>query len=68
MKKTIWLICKILFIAISILSFTPITIPQLQDTPTLLGMPRTLWIGILISLSFITLTIIGSIFIEDDKN
>lgn len=67
MKKNIWTICKVLFIALSILTFTSIVIPTEQANPTFLGLPRTLWIGLLISLSFILLTIIGSIFINTSK-
>ena len=68
MKKNIWTICKILFIVLSIVTFTSIVIPAEQTNPTLYGLPRTLWVGLLISLSFIVLTILGSIFINTSKS
>ncbi len=68
MKKNIWTFCKILFIVLSILTFTSIVIPEEQTNPTLFGLPRTLWIGILVSLLFILLTIVGAVFINTSKS
>ncbi len=68
MKNTLWTICKILFIGLSIFAFTPIVMPQGQATPELFGLPRTLWIGLLISISFIALTALGALFIDKPQN
>jgi len=44
-----------------ILIFTPLVIPVGKSDPFLLGMPYTLWMGILVSLILLGLTIIGSL-------
>lgn len=62
MKNRKWLIIKILAIFISFLAYTPLVIPQNIIKPFFLGMPYTLWIGIIISITLIILTILGAIF------
>ena len=46
-------------IALSIFTFTPIVLSRNEFLPTLFGVPRTLWIGILIALAMVVVTFIG---------
>lgn len=46
-------------IALSIFTFTPIVLSPNVYLPTLFGVPRTLWIGILIALLMVGVTFIG---------
>lgn len=55
-----WRICCILVIALSIFSFTPAVVPAGVFEPTLFGMPRTLWLGLLVSLAYVGLTLAGA--------
>lgn len=43
-----WPLCIVGTIALCILSFTPLVIPAGENGPFLLGMPRTLWLGIVV--------------------
>lgn len=52
----IWHFCIAIFLILSITTFTPLVIPVNTAEPYLFGLPRTLWVGILISiLMFATL-------------
>lgn len=67
MKKYIWLLCKVAFIALTLLVFSPLVLSVGETAPSFLGMPRTLWSGLLVSLGFIIITIIGSSVINSKK-
>lgn len=58
-RNTIWIICCALMIALSIFTFTPIVLSQNEFLPTLFGVPRTLWIGILIAFAMVGITFIA---------
>lgn len=64
MKKTLWFICIILFIATAVITFSPLVIAYKETKPLLWGMPRTLWLGILSSLIFIFITLLGANVME----
>jgi hypothetical protein len=51
----------IFFLIIVAVTFSPLVMPERIMTPWFLGMPRTLWAGILISLSLLVLTLIAAI-------
>jgi hypothetical protein len=61
MKKqnTGWNICIVIFIVLTIISFTPLIIPQGRYSPELLGIPYTMWTGFLATLALVILTLIG---------
>jgi len=42
------------------LIFTPLVIPAEKADPYLLGMPYTMWVGLLVSFVLLALTIFGS--------
>lgn len=67
MKKYIWLLCKIAFVGLMLLAFSPLVLPEGETTPLILGMPRTLWSGLLISLGFIIITLVGAAVINSKK-
>lgn len=67
MKKRIWLLCKILFAVLILLTFSPLVVSEAEARPLLLGMPRTLWGGLLVSLGFIIITLVGAFVINDKK-
>ena len=54
-KKNLWPLVRILFLLLTILTFTPFVIPKGVFKPELLGMPYTLWMGILINLLMVAL-------------
>lgn len=67
MKKRIWLLCKIAFIALILLVFSPLVLSEEETTPLFWKMPRTLWSGLVISLGFIIITLVGAFVINDKK-
>jgi hypothetical protein len=60
MKSIIWKFCYIAVLSITILIYTPLVTPNHQFEPKLIGIPYTLWVGLLVTLVLLFLTIIGS--------
>ena len=56
MNKKIWSFYFSIFSLLVIVTFSPLVIPTGVHTPWVLGMPRTLWSGILLSFLFAILT------------
>ncbi|MEM6801286.1 MAG: hypothetical protein AAF696_07765 [Bacteroidota bacterium] len=57
MNKTLrWRLCCAAAAVVALLSFTPLITPQDVWKPSLMGMPYTLWVGILQSLLLVGLT------------
>lgn len=46
-NKKIWTYCKIAMVVLIILTFTPLVTPSGKHSPSFMGMPYTLWVGIL---------------------
>lgn len=72
-KKRIWIVVRIVLVVISILVFTPLVIPKGVYEPELFGMPYTLWVGIVVYFSFLSLILIGvsvhsKIFKEEEND
>ena len=60
-RKTIyWRICIVAVIILAALGLSPAVIPQGVYQPGLLGMPYSLWAGILVTLGLVLMTLIGS--------
>lgn len=59
-KKLVWRITCALVVLFTILAFSPLVIPNGKFQPEFLGMPYTLWMGILVSLILVTLTYVGT--------
>lgn len=70
--KRIWKLIIFAVFVISIIVFTPLVIPKGVHTPELFGMPYTLWVGMVIYFSFLSLVIIGVVvhskIFKEDKN
>ena len=64
-----WRLCYAGALLLCVLTFTPLVIPSGQFKPLLVGMPRTLWAGILVYVGLVLLTLIAtSIYRERDIN
>lgn len=58
-KQSIWIITALIAILLSILTFTPLIVPKNQYRPELLGMPYTLWAGILLMIAYVLNTLVA---------
>ena len=66
-SKRYFLICGAVLVLV-IITFTPLVIPYGIYKPELLGLPYSLWIGILISIVLVVLTFISTrIFLESES-
>jgi len=66
MKKRLWRLCCFGVLLLAVLTFTPLVTPVGSSEPCCLGIPRTLWVGIVIYLGITVLTWIGSrIYLSD---
>ena len=60
-KAALWKLCCGVVIALSALAFSPIVLVPGVHTPELFGVPRTLWLGILIAFALVGITLIGGV-------
>lgn len=61
-KSTYWHLCIAGVVLVSILTFTPLVIPEGIYQPMLAGVPYTLWMGIVVAIVLVTLTYFGTKF------
>lgn len=47
-SNLIWILCIIGTVGLCVLTYTPLVIPAGQSAPRVLGLPRTLWAGMLV--------------------
>ena len=71
--KNLWKFTRAGVIILSILIFTPLVIPANEYNPKLIGLPYTLWTGILAYFGYVALILIGifahsKIYREGDKH
>lgn len=67
-RRFYWRLCYGSAFVLSVLTFTPLVIPSDVYTPTLLGLPYTLWMGILITVILVLLTFVaGQIYPPDSS-
>ena len=59
-KSTLWRISIVVVILLTALGLSPAVIPPGVFEPGFLGMPYTLWMGILVCISLVLMTFIGS--------
>jgi uncharacterized membrane protein len=57
--KRLWTLARLGVIILSILIFTPLVIPKNEFRPEFMGMPYTLWVGILAYFGYVALIMIG---------
>ncbi len=56
-----------LAVVVSALTFTPLVIPAGVPEPWVLGMPRTLWAGVLVTMALVFLTYLATRFSPSDE-
>jgi hypothetical protein len=67
-KKRVWRLCCLGVLLLAVLTFTPLVTPAGSSEPSWLGIPRTLWAGILVYLSLTVLTWVGSrVYLSDSS-
>ncbi|MCK5821841.1 MAG: hypothetical protein KAH17_08140 [Bacteroidales bacterium] len=54
-----WKICIGIFIILTVISFTPLVIPQNVYKPEIFGIPYTLWTSFLLTFALVILTYVG---------
>ncbi len=59
-NKTAWYILVASVVVLTMITFTPLIIPQGVYQPEFFGMPFTLWISILVTIGYVVLTFIGT--------
>ena len=59
-RSQLWTLCRIAVFVMVILIFTPLVVPANKSLPLVLGMPYTLWMGLVVSFVLLALTIFGS--------
>lgn len=59
-KTKYWTICCVAAIILSIITFTPLVIPQGVSNPKLAGIPYSLWTSFIITVLLVVLTFIGT--------
>lgn len=60
-KQKYWKVCCGIAIILSLITFTPLVIPQGVYEPMLMGIPYTLWTSFIITVLLVILTYIGTI-------
>jgi len=66
-NKRIWQLCVAAVIFIIILTFSPLVIAQGKIQPFLFGLPYTLWIGILLTVALVIITLIAGNVLPNDE-
>jgi len=59
-RKATWYTCTAGVVLLCALCFSPLVIPAGQSEPVLLGLPRTLWLSMLIYMVLVVLTFIAT--------
>lgn len=67
-KKLIyWRITWISALIVALITFTPLVTPQGEYAPMVLGLPRTMWAGILVAVVLVVLTLVASYVHPNDQ-
>jgi len=66
-KKLIWKICVAAVLLIIILTFSPLVIAHGKTDPFLFGLPYTLWVGMVLTIFLVIITLIGGNAITNDE-
>lgn len=59
--QSMWTFCRIAVLIMTVLVFTPLVTPAGKSAPFFMGMPYALWVGIVVTLILLLLTIVGSL-------
>jgi hypothetical protein len=66
-RNVAWRICCGAAVLLAAVSFTPLVIPAGRFQPALVGLPFTLWVGVLVSIAFVGLTYVGTRVHPDNR-
>jgi hypothetical protein len=66
-KKLIWRICVTAVILIVILTFSPLVTGSGKIYPFLFGLPFTLWMGIILTITLVVITLIAGYVLPDKE-
>ncbi|MBT34479.1 MAG: hypothetical protein CMO01_32850 [Thalassobius sp.] len=66
-KQLYWRICQVTAVMLMVTTFTTVVIPPGTFAPSILGMPYTLWLGILVSIILVILTYFATRFHPDSQ-
>lgn len=55
-------------VVLSLLTFTPLVLAPGHHTPELFGIPRTLWLGILIAFALVAVTFVGGLMHPENES
>ena len=58
-NKRIWKLCIVFVIVIIAVTFSPLVIAPGKISPSLFGLPYTLWVGILFTVALVVITLIA---------
>ncbi len=58
--QALWRLCYMAVVVLSVLTFTPLVLPLGTYEPMVMGVPYTLWTGILVALAFVVLTYVAT--------
>lgn len=68
-RRFYWRLCYGSAFVLSVLTFTPLVIPAGVHTPIVLGLPYTLWTGILLTVALVLLTFVaGQVYPPDPSD
>lgn len=59
-QRTVWQLTVAAVVLLSVITFTPLVLPLGSHQPLVLGMPYTLWTGILVTVAFVGLTYLAT--------
>jgi hypothetical protein len=59
-RKAIWYACTAGVVLLCALCFSPLVIPAGESQPALMGLPRSLWLGLLLYIGVVLLTVIAT--------
>jgi flagellar biosynthesis protein FliR len=66
-NKILWRCCVIAVVLIIAVTLSPLVTKAGKMEPFFLGMPYTLWLGMLMTIFLVVLTYLGGIFISKDE-
>ena len=66
-KTLYWRLCCLAALVLSVLTFTPLVIPEGRHEPMLGGVPLTLWAGVGIAVGLVALTFVGTRVHPDEE-
>ena len=66
-KRNIWTLIQAAAVVLTLIAFSPLVLNPQVHTPYILGMPYSLGLGVIISILFIVLVILGAIFAPNDE-